>query len=87
MAAFGILGYVMKKLDYPQAPLVFAVVLGPLAEVTFRQALTMSQGSPAIFIASPIAATLVAGAFLLLAGPLAWVLLRRIRKGSVLPAL
>ena len=56
MVAFGVLGYVMKKLDFPQAPLVFAVVLGPLAEVTFRQALTMSQGSLSIFVASPIAA-------------------------------
>jgi putative tricarboxylic transport membrane protein len=79
MAAFGVLGYVMKKLDFPQAPLVFAVVLGPLAEVTFRQALTMSQGSPAIFIASPIAATLVAGACLVVAGPLLWGWLRRMR--------
>ena len=79
MVAFGVLGYVMKKLDFPQAPLVFAVVLGPLAEVTFRQALTMSQGSAAIFIASPIAATLVAGAVLILAGPLLWALWRRAR--------
>jgi putative tricarboxylic transport membrane protein len=83
MVAFGVLGYVMKKLDYPPAPLLFAVVLGPLAEVTARQALTMSHGSPAIFIASPIAATLVAGAFLVLAGPLLWVLLRRIRVSGI----
>jgi putative tricarboxylic transport membrane protein len=83
MVAFGVLGYVMKKLDYPLAPLLFAVVLGPLAEVTFRQALTMSQGSPTIFIASPIAATLVAGAFLVLAGPLLWMLLRRIRVSGM----
>ncbi len=77
MVAFGVLGYVMKKLDFPQAPLVFAVVLGPLAEVTFRQALTMSQGSPAIFVASPIAATLVGGCLLTLAGPLFWALAKR----------
>jgi putative tricarboxylic transport membrane protein len=77
MVAFGLLGYVMKKLDFPQAPLVFAVVLGPLAEVTFRQALTMSQGSMAIFIASPIASALVAGAVLVLAAPPLWTLLRR----------
>jgi putative tricarboxylic transport membrane protein len=80
MVMFGLLGYVMKKLDFPQAPLVFAVVLGPLAEVTFRQALTMSQGSPSIFVASPIAATLVAGALLVLASPLLWGPLRKMRK-------
>ncbi|MHB8772655.1 MAG: tripartite tricarboxylate transporter permease [Syntrophales bacterium] len=79
MVAFGVLGYVMKKLDFPQAPLVFAVVLGPLAEVTFRQALTMSQGSVAIFVASPIAATLVGGALIILAGPLLWEWWRRAR--------
>jgi putative tricarboxylic transport membrane protein len=82
MVAFGVLGYMMKKLDFPQAPLVFAVVLGPLAEVTFRQALTMSQGSPAIFVTSPIAGTFVAGAFLVLAGPLLWALLRRMRASA-----
>jgi putative tricarboxylic transport membrane protein len=82
MVAFGVLGYAMKKLDFPQAPLVFAVVLGPLAEVTFRQALTMSQGSPAIFVTSPIAGTLVAGAFLVLAGPLLWSLLRKMRASA-----
>ena len=82
MVAFGILGYVMKKLDFPQAPLVFAVVLGPLAEVTFRQALTMSQGSLAIFGASPIAATLVAAAFGVLAGPLAWTWAKRLRRSG-----
>ena len=72
MLCFGLLGYVMKKLDFPQAPLVFGVVLGPLAEVTFRQALTMSQGSMGILVASPIAATLVASAALVLGGPLLW---------------
>jgi putative tricarboxylic transport membrane protein len=82
MVAFGLLGYVMKKLDFPQAPLVFGVVLGPLAEVTFRQALTMSQGSAAIFVASPIAATLVTGAFLVLTGPLLWGWVRRWKRAQ-----
>jgi putative tricarboxylic transport membrane protein len=82
MVAFGVLGYVMKKLDFPQAPLVFAVVLGPLAEVTFRQALTMSQGSLSIFVDSSIASTLVVGAFLVLAAPPLWSLLRRMRASA-----
>ena len=82
MISFGVLGYVMKKLDFPQAPLVFGVVLGPLAEVTFRQALTMSQGSMGILVGSPIAATLVAGAFVVLSGPLAWGWLRRKRVSA-----
>jgi len=82
MVMFGLLGYVMKKLDFPQAPLVFAVVLGPLAEVTFRQALTISQGSPSIFVASPIALTLIVAAFLVLAGPLLWAQLMRVRASA-----
>lgn len=58
MAAFGIIGYLMRKLDFPQAPVVLGLVLGPMVERSLRQALTMSHGSLGIFFASPIAATL-----------------------------
>jgi len=53
---FGVVGYVFKKLEYPLAPLVLALVLGDLAETAMRQSLIMSGGSVAIFFASPIAA-------------------------------
>jgi len=79
MCAFGLLGYVMKKLDFPQAPLVFSVVLGPLAEVTFRQALTMSRGSAAIFFGSSISSALVLAALLVVALPPLWGAWRRKR--------
>jgi putative tricarboxylic transport membrane protein len=52
---FGVVGYVFKKLDYPLAPLVLALVLGDLAENALRQSLIMSQGSLAIFATRPIA--------------------------------
>jgi putative tricarboxylic transport membrane protein len=52
---FGVIGYVFKKLDYPMAPMVLALVLGDLAETAMRQSLIMSQGSMAIFFASPVA--------------------------------
>ena len=82
MLGFGILGYLMKKLEFPQAPLVFAVILGPLIEVSFRQALTMSRGSLQIFVASPVSVCLVMAACLVLAVPPAWPLVRRVwRKG------
>jgi putative tricarboxylic transport membrane protein len=55
MLLFGVIGYVFKKLDYPLAPLVLALVLGDNAESAMRQSLVMSQGSPLIFFASPIA--------------------------------
>ena len=44
MLGFGVVGYVFKKLDYPLAPLVLALVLGNNAENSFRQSMLMSQG-------------------------------------------
>jgi putative tricarboxylic transport membrane protein len=73
MLLFGLVGYGAKKLDYPLAPLVLALVLGDLAESALRQSLIMSQGSLLIFVQSPIAAALTVAAltfFLLpLVGP------------------
>jgi putative tricarboxylic transport membrane protein len=68
MLIFGVIGYVFKKLDYPLAPLVLALVLGDLAENALRQSLIMSQGSLGVFFTRPIACaiTLVALFFLLM---------------------
>jgi putative tricarboxylic transport membrane protein len=62
MLIFGVVGYVFKKLDYPLAPLVLALVLGDLAENALRQSLIMSQGSLAIFFTRPIAGVITAAA-------------------------
>ncbi|HXH83082.1 MAG TPA: tripartite tricarboxylate transporter permease [Candidatus Tectomicrobia bacterium] len=74
MALFGVVGYVFKKLDYPLAPLVLALVLGDMSENALRQSLIMSQGSLAIFFTRPIAAviTLVAIAFFVLPAVAPW---------------
>ena len=66
MVVFGVVGYVFKKLDYPLAPLVLALVLGDMAESSFRQALLISQGSLAVFWSSPLAATLMSIGLLML---------------------
>ncbi|MEI8143878.1 MAG: tripartite tricarboxylate transporter permease [Alphaproteobacteria bacterium] len=66
MLVFGIVGYVMKKLDYPLAPLVLAVVLGDRTEQAFRQSLLLSQGDLSIFATRPITAGLMAVAFAVL---------------------
>src|ERR1700751_978586 len=68
MLIFGVIGYVFKKIAYPLAPLVLALVLGDLAENALRQSLIMSQGSLLIFFTRPIsgAITLVALFFFLL---------------------
>jgi putative tricarboxylic transport membrane protein len=55
MILFGFVGYAFKKLDYPIAPMVLALVLGDMAESAMRQSLVMSQGSPLIFFSRPIA--------------------------------
>jgi putative tricarboxylic transport membrane protein len=60
MLLFGVIGYVFKKLDYPIAPLVLALVLGDLAETALRQSLIISQGSLAIFFSRPIAGAITA---------------------------
>ncbi|MCR4265391.1 tripartite tricarboxylate transporter permease [Nitratireductor sp. ZSWI3] len=51
---FGILGYLMKKCDYPTGPFILAVVLAPLAENYFRQSIMLGQGDWSIFVDRPI---------------------------------
>ena len=70
MVGFGILGYVFKKLDYPMAPLVLALVLGDRTEDSFRQAMLGSQGSLSAFFANPLVSTITGLALLLLFWPL-----------------
>jgi TctA family transporter len=70
MLMFGVLGYLFKKLDYPVAPMVLAMVLGDRAEEAFRQSLLLSRGKLSIFWASPISATLTVLAALLIVLPL-----------------
>jgi putative tricarboxylic transport membrane protein len=82
MLVFGVIGYVFKKLDYPLAPLVLALVLGDLAENALRQSLIMSQGSVLIFATRPIAAVITAAAIALFLLPIVGPLLRRPRLRS-----
>ena len=57
MIAFGVLGYLMRKLGYEPAPLVLAFVLGPMMENNLRKALILSDGSFSIFVERPISLT------------------------------
>ena len=66
MVVFGIVGYMLRKLKYEEAPMVLAFVLGPLLEMSFRQSLIMSSGSFLIFVQKPISAIALAIAALLL---------------------
>jgi putative tricarboxylic transport membrane protein len=75
MMVFGVVGYLFKKLKYPLAPLVLALVLGDMAEASFRQAMLISQGSLAIFWSNPLVGSITALALALLLSP-AWGALR-----------
>ncbi len=81
MLIFGVAGYCLRKLNYPVAPAVLAIVLGPLAERSLRQSLIASQGDAMTFIERPISAACIFLAFLLILYPFvaAW---RRRRSGG-----
>ncbi|MDA0998036.1 MAG: tripartite tricarboxylate transporter permease, partial [Proteobacteria bacterium] len=70
MLIFGIGAYLMRKLDYPVAPAVLAIVLGPIAEPKLRQSLLFSSGDPMIFLNRPIAGPITVIAIILILLPL-----------------
>jgi putative tricarboxylic transport membrane protein len=70
MLVFGVVGYLFKKLRYPLAPLVLALVLGKMAESSFRQAMLLSDGSVSIFWSNPLVASIAGLAIVLLLWPL-----------------
>ena len=69
MILFGVAGYILRKLDYPVAPAVLAIVLGGIAESSLRQSLIASRGDPMIFLERPISATILFLAFALIMVP------------------
>jgi putative tricarboxylic transport membrane protein len=84
MMGFGIVGYLFKKLDYPIAPLVLAIVIGDKAEDAFRQSMLMSKGSMGIFFSNWLVATLVTLGVVLLVLPLVMQLMgKRSRKPAL----
>jgi len=82
MLIFGIVGYLMRKLDYPVAPAVLAIVLGPLAEPSLRQSLLISGGDPMIFFERPYSGPIMVTAIILLALPAILPIYRRLRGGA-----
>ena len=70
LAGFGLLGYVMRKLDYPAAPLILGLVLGGALERALRQSLMMSDGSVSILVSRPVSAVMLSLALLILLIPL-----------------
>ena len=71
---FGLLGFAMRRWDFPVGPAVIGLILGPIAETQFRRALSISQGDAGVFFTQPISATLLALTAVVIVLP--WVLRR-----------
>ena len=69
MLIFGGVGYIMRKTGFPQAPLVFALIIGPIMENALRQSLLYSKGDFSIFFTRPIPAIIITFAVALLVVP------------------
>jgi putative tricarboxylic transport membrane protein len=74
---FGLLGYGMRRFDFPVAPLVVGLILGPMLEQSMRQALTISQGQWSTFLTRPLSASLLLVALALIIGPVLWRVFRK----------
>ena len=85
IAGFGVAGYLLRKADYPLAPLVLALVLGPLMEKSFRQTLIGEQGNILAFIERPLSATFIALALVFFLLPLVKYI-KTLRKRGITPA-
>ena len=84
MLLFGIGAYLLRILDYPLAPAVLAIVLGPIAEPTMRQSLILSDGSFSIFFNRPISGPIMIIALVLILLPvLNWLRVSVLRRPTV----
>jgi putative tricarboxylic transport membrane protein len=79
MLVIGLAGYVMRVYDFPIAPVLIGLILGPMAEKQLRQALAIGQGDPTVLVASPLAATLLLLAAVALLLP---IMLSRLRGAA-----
>jgi putative tricarboxylic transport membrane protein len=72
----GIIGFLMRRHEFPVAPCIIGLILGPLAEAQFRRALSISQGDPSVFVTHPLSAVLLALAAAVIVVP---IVLRRFK--------
>jgi putative tricarboxylic transport membrane protein len=78
MIGFGVFGYLARKFQFEMAPLVLAIVIGPMMENNLRLSLVISQGNPMIFITHPISAICISVTLILLISPfIPWIGKRR----------
>lgn len=82
MMLFGVIGYLFKKLDYPLAPLVLALVLGDKAEDSFRQAMLVSQGELSILWSNALVGSISTLAVVLLLWPVLSKIIAKVRPAK-----
>ncbi|MGH7267629.1 MAG: tripartite tricarboxylate transporter permease [Candidatus Rokuibacteriota bacterium] len=82
LLVIGLVGYVMRLHDFPVAPVLVGMILGPLSEQQLRRALALSQGDPTVFLRRPISVGLLAVTLAVLLVPPIWRLLRRPRRAT-----
>ena len=75
----GAIGFLMRRFDFPTAPVIIGMILGPLAEAQFRRAMTISNGDWTVFFTHPLSLTLLTLAAIALVAPRAWSFYRRRR--------
>ena len=80
MLIFGVLGYFLRRNDYPLMPIVLGIILGPLVETNLRRSLVISEGDPGIFFSTPVSSVLLSLAFLVLILPILQALYNRLRS-------
>lgn len=79
MVVIGLAGYVMRVYDFPIAPVLIGLILGPMAELQLRTALAAGQGNPAVLVSTPLSAILLTIAVLFLLVP---ILLKRLKASA-----
>jgi putative tricarboxylic transport membrane protein len=82
LAGFGVLGFLMRRFDFPIAPVVVGLILGPIAESQLRRALAISLGDPLVLLQSPMSATLLGIALIALLAPFVMKGLGRFRASE-----
>jgi len=80
LVGMGIVGYILRKLDFDVAPMILALVLGPMLERTFRQSLYMSRGDPLVFFQRPISSGLLLATVLGVGMSWVWRRMRATRR-------
>ena len=79
---FGFLGLLMRRWDYPVAPMVVGLILGPMAEAQLRRSLQLTLGDPMVFLENPGSAALLSLAAVALLAPFVMKGLRRFRAAE-----